>query len=79
MVQSWADREKIEHYEVSVMDRGFLAEPISESDRISKNNFYFINLYFHDTQNIILGYLANKLAAPPSSGRGLFRNKDEMS
>lgn len=26
-----------------------------------------------------LGYLANKLAAPPSSGRGLFRNKDEMS
>ena len=37
VAMSWADREKIEHYEVSVMDRGCLADPISEL--INSSNF----------------------------------------
>ena len=71
VAMSWADREKIEHYEVSVMDRGCLADPISESLLLFCFYLQFITTMF------FLGFLCGKLATPPQRSGFLSRNKDD--
>lgn len=64
VAESWAMTEKVKHFNVSVMNRGELAEPLCKQ-RILKSN-HLPNLYF-------TAYLASRLAVQSQKSSFLSR------